>query len=804
VKHGPALDLTTLEPQAVAHWQLLIRGAVQGVGFRPLVYRLATGLGLEGWVSNTAQGVIVDLEGPRGRIESFQAQLVAEPPPQARIQSVEITRLHPVGVHGFTIRPSLESGPRTAVVLPDIAPCADCLRELRDPADRRYRYPFINCTNCGPRFSIIQGMPYDRAATTMGGFTMCPACQAEYDDPLDRRFHAQPNACPRCGPHLELWDHAGQTLARRDEALLMAADAIGKGAIVALKGVGGFQLLADARNERAVRQLRERKRREAKPFALMYPSLAMAEADCAVSEAEARLLCGPEAPIVLLRRAASGGRIAGPVAPGSPSLGVMLPSTPLHQLLLAELGSPIVATSGNRSDEPICTDELAALERLAGIADVFLVHNRPIARHVDDSVVRVALGRELVLRRARGYAPLPIRLGNAGPAVATLAVGAQQKNTLALAVGGDAVLSQHIGDLETTQAQAAFEQAAANLADLYGVAPVALAHDMHPDYAATQWARARAARASPHGCAPPALVPVQHHYAHILACMAENGLEAPLLGVAWDGTGYGPDGTVWGGEFLLVREGGWERVAHLRQFALPGGELAVREPRRAALSLCHEIDGAEAFEPERARICQAFSPLELRVLRSMLERGLNAPRTSSAGRLFDGVAALLGLRSVAQFEGQAAMELEWAVGPAITDSAYPFRLVGARAPLVIDWELALRALLADLARGAPRELIAARFHNTLVEAIVAVAEQVGMEAVALSGGCFQNLYLLERSVSRLRQAGFQVYWHRQVPPNDGGIALGQLVAAARQQAAQRQEGQTDVSRSARPAHQHHG
>lgn len=779
----PSATTTLPDQTAITRTRLLIRGAVQGVGFRPCVYRLATGLGLAGWVSNGAQGVWIELEGPQAQLDAFLARLAAEPPPRASIQSRELWQLDPIGYQGFTIRASDTGGAKTALVLPDIAPCADCLRELRDPNDRRYRYPFINCTNCGPRYSIVLALPYDRAATTMCRFALCPRCRAEYEHPLDRRFHAQPNACPNCGPHLELWDSTGAVLATHDAALLAAADAIRAGQIVALKGVGGFQLIVDAGNEVAVRRLRARKHREAKPFALVYPALEEVEADCLVSPQEARLLCGPEAPIMLLRRRADGcGRIAEAVAPGNPCLGVMLPATPLHHLLLAELDFPVVATSGNRAEEPICTDEHVALTTLAGIADLFLVHNRPIARHVDDSVARVALGRELLLRRSRGYAPLPLPLGQAAPTAPTLAVGAQQKSAVALVVAGNAFVSQHIGDLGTASAQRAFERAVADLGALYAVEPAMIVHDLHPDYSSTRWARA-AARAR-----PTQLLAVQHHYAHILSCMAENELAPPLLGVAWDGTGYGGDGTVWGGEFLRVDADGWERVAHLRQFRLPGGEAAVREPRRVALSLLHQLEAERLLDGAPASRRLAFTPEERRVLRAMLGRELNAPLTSSAGRLFDGVAALLGLRQIAQFEGQAAMELEWAIGPAPTDEAYPHSIDTRASPMVVDWAPTLLALLEDLERGVQPGVMAARFHNALVEMIVAVARRSGQERVALSGGCFQNMYLLERTVVRLRQAGFQVAWQQRVPPNDGGIALGQIVAAARHAGARRQEG----------------
>jgi len=770
----------------LARLRVTIRGAVQGVGFRPSVYRLATSMGLAGWVSNTAQGVIIEIEGLCQKLDTFLLRLEAEKPPRSFIQSLETTLLDPVGYMTFEVRHSDESGAKTAIVLPDIATCPDCLSELHDPANRRYRYPFTNCTNCGPRFSIIKALPYDRASTTMRRFSMCAACQAEYDNPLDRRFQAQPNACPRCGPQLALWDSAGASLAERNAALRDAADAIRCGMIVAIKGLGGFQLLVDARDEAAVLRLRRHKLREEKPLALMFPTLGAVKAECAVSALEERLLFSPEAPIVLLRRAFASDsyftEIAPAVALANPYLGAMLPYTPLHHLLMDDLGFPVVATSGNLSDEPICTDEREALERLQGIADLFLMHDRPIARHVDDSVARVVLGREMVLRRARGYAPLPIRLAANRPAGATLAVGAHVKNTVALSVGDQVFISQHIGDLDTAPAYDAFKRVVTSLSSLYDVTPVAIAHDLHPDYASTQYA-VRRMQSGTANCilhaADCRLVPVQHHYAHILACMAENELDSPVLGVAWDGTGCGTDGTVWGGEFLRITEHSFERAAHLRTFRLPGGEQAIREPRRAALGLLYELFGDALFCMEGLAPLHACSEQERAIFRTMLTRDLNSPLTSSIGRLFDAIAAIIGLRQQTRFEGQAAMELEWAIDGFATDACYPFRLVDRSPAAIVDWQPMLRTILEDVQRQVPVGLIATMFHNTLAEMIVAVARRVGEGRVVLSGGCFQNAYLTERTVQRLHAAGFRVYWHQRIPPNDGGIALGQIAAVAR-------------------------
>ncbi len=759
--------------------KIAVRGAVQGVGFRPFVHRLAAELGLAGWVNNSVEGVFIEAEGSRAGLEEFLARLQTEKPARSFIQSLESWWLDAAGYAGFEIRPSETGGGKTAIIMPDLATCPECLREIFDPRNRRHLYPFTNCTHCGPRFSIVESLPYDRANTSMKRFAMCPECEQEYRDPANRRFHAQPNACPKCGPHLELWDAAGAVIATHHEALLQAANTVRAGKILALKGIGGFQLMAAARNEDAMRLLRERKQREEKPFAVMYPSLDAVRADCHVTNAEARLLVSPESPIVLLRRLAAR---ASSVAPGNPNLGVMLPYSPLHHLFMFELKFPVVATSGNLSDEPICIDEREALQRLRNIADVFLVHDRPIVRHIDDSVARVVLGREQVLRRARGYAPLPVRLTTGKPATALgpdspiLAVGGHLKNTVALAIGPQVFVSQHIGDLETVQSYEAFLGVINDFQRLYEAEPRVIASDGHPDYLSTQFAASFVAReAGRRGVA------VQHHIAHVLACAAENELAPPVLGVSWDGTGHGLDGTIWGGEFFLLTESACRRLAHFRQFRLPGGERAVREPRRAALGLLYELKGESAFAEGGLPLMKSFAAGELAGLQGMLKGGVNSPLTSSAGRLFDAVAALLGIRQVVRFEGQAAMELEFAMGDVKTNEGYSFALdckekTGADSMLVVDWGPTVRDILADLKREAPAALISAKFHNALAEVIVAVARRAGQPQVALSGGCFQNRYLTERTAARLEQEGFRPYWHQRIPPNDGGIALGQIIA----------------------------
>ena len=767
--------------------KVVIRGAVQGVGFRPFVYRLATEMDLQGWVLNSSQGVFIEVEGERPVLEEFLLRLEKEKPPLALIQSLEFSFLDSVGYPDFVIRHSDGAGEKTVLILPDVATCPECRREVGDPNDRRYRYPFTNCTHCGPRFTIIRALPYDRPNTSMAHFPLCPDCRREYEDPLDRRFHAQPVACPVCGPQVVLYSGDGHFQSARhltgEEAIREAAQAVREGYILAMKGLGGFLLIVDARNESAVQRLRERKHREEKPFALLYPSLEMIKEHCFVSPLEERVLTSSESPIVLLRRREQKpGFLEKPgfygicesVAPANPYLGVMLPYTPLHDLLMQELGFPIVATSGNRSDEPICIDGDEAHERLGDIADLFLVHNRPIVRHCDDSIVRVVLGQELVLRRARGYAPLPVRLRKSEPPP-ILAVGAHLKNTIALSVGRQVFVSQHIGDLDTPEACAAFERVITDFLRLYEVEPVAIAHDLHPDYFSTKYATSHI----PH---PTSHIAVQHHHAHLASCLAENEVEGPVLGVTWDGTGYGSDGTVWGGEFLWGDAASFERVAHLRTFRLPGGDAAVKEPRRTALGVLWEHFGPEVFEWEDLAPVAAFSRSERGLLRQMLERRVNTPLTSSAGRLFDAVAALVGLRQEIRFEAQAAMMLEYAVDEMVTD-AYPLPVtqypISNTQSLVLDWGPLLETLLADLRRGVSVGVMAARFHNALVEGMVAVARAVGAERAALSGGCFQNRILLERAYHRLTGAGIRVYVHQRIPPNDGGIALGQVAVAAR-------------------------
>jgi len=777
-------DFSKIHNSQIVHRKLLsrlhvqIQGLVQGVGFRPFVYRLATKLQLVGWVNNTAEGVFIEVEGDRNQLLEFQDRLDRDKPPHAQIDRLETQWLESVGYTQFEIRTS-ERNPhhKTALVLPDLATCPDCLQDLFDRSNPRYRYPFTNCTNCGPRYSIIETLPYDRSLTTMRDFPMCSPCQQEYDNPLDRRFHAQPNACPRCGPHLELWNPRGDVLATHDDALKQAETAIRQGQIVALKGLGGFQLLVDARNDAAVKRLRDRKHRPDKPFAVMYPNLEAVTLDCKVRELEAQILQSPPSPIVILSRVSANPKSLGrSVAPDNPNLGVMLPYTPLHHLLLADLGFPLVATSGNVSDEPICIDNLEALERLGQIADVLLVHNRPIARPVDDSIVRVMAQTPVILRRARGYAPLPISSPHYLPTASSphrsiLAVGGHLKNTIAIAFDDKIFPSQHVGDLNAPQTRHAFEYTIDRLCSIYDFKPQIVACDLHPDYASTQFAQAQNLP----------LVRVQHHYAHVLSCMAEHQLKPPVLGVAWDGTGYGLDGTIWGGEFLVVTETGFERVAHFRSFPLPGGDRAVKEPRRAALGLLYELFGEGAFSLTELPTLQAFSKPELQLLASMLRRGVNAPQTSSVGRLFDGIASLLGIRQTLSFEGQGAMALEFAASCADTTATYPFSIEPSISTQsgcsIVDWEPLLLALANDWRNKRPISEISAKFHHTLVEIVLAIANSFSNMPVVLTGGCFQNCLLLEQSIERLQPSKFQSVWPQKIPPNDGGIAIGQVMAA---------------------------
>jgi hydrogenase maturation protein HypF len=792
---------------------IAIQGIVQGVGFRPFVYGLASRLRLGGFVKNHTGGVLIEVEGEAPSLDRFLAELSGQPPPLAQIDRLSWECRPPRGEQRFRIEGSQASAGAAVFIGPDVATCPDCLAELFDPADRRYLYPFLNCTNCGPRLTIIQGSPYDRERTTMAVFPMCAACRAEYEDPLNRRFHAQPTACAACGPWLEVRKATGERIGVADPLACFVA-ALQAGKVGALKGLGGYHLVCDARREAVVGELRRRKHRDEKPFAVMVRDLATAEALCEVLPGERDLLLSPRRPIVLLRKRLGAG-VAEAVAPRNPFLGIMLPYTPLHHLLLhAAGGIPLVMTSGNRSDEPIAYRDKDALERLAGIADVFLTHNRPIHVRCDDSVTHLVAGQEQPLRRSRGYAPQPIPLPVECPCP-ILAVGGQFKGTIALGRGRHAFLSHHLGDLDHLDAYRGFVRDIALYEELFAVRPELLAHDLHPDYASTRYAREYAwegeAPAEPYvghslrewqgatrgasglhqagsaGASPSRgakLLAVQHHHAHMASCMAENGLAEPVIGVSFDGTGFGTDGAVWGGEFLVGDYRQFGRAAHLRYIGMPGGDQAIREPWRMALA--HLRDAGCPADPLRGRV----PPVALRAVEKMLERRFHTPLTSSAGRLFDAVAALAGVRDRVSYEGQAAMELEWLATDVPPDGVYPFELIepppsgsnGQTAPLLVDPRPLIRAVVEDVGKGTDAARIGRRFHSTVVEIIAAVCgrlrKSTGLGAVVLSGGVFLNALLTGEVSARLGGDGFRVYRHRLVPPSDGGLSLGQLAIAA--------------------------
>lgn len=747
---------------------ITVSGVVQGVGFRPFLFGLATRLQLGGFARNDGGHVVVEVEGDAQTLDAFASALATEAPALARIESISSRPLPVQGTTEFRIETSGVAGDDDVFISPDIATCADCLGELFDPADRRFRYPFTNCTNCGPRLTIITGAPYDRAQTTMNSFAMCAECRAEYDNPSVRRFHAQPIACPLCGPQLELVDANGEPLGGNDVLADFAA-AILNGKIGAMKGLGGFHLVCDATNQAAVQRLRARKHREEKPFAVMFCSLEDASAHCEISEREDALLRSRAAPIVLLKKSEISNQrsaICSAVAPGNPHLGVILPYTPVHHLLMRVVGEiPLVMTSANRSDEPIARDNEEALQQLRGIADVFLLHDRSIHVRCDDSVTRIVAGTELPIRRSRGYAPQPVNLPFELQAP-ILAVGGQLKGTFALARQKHAFLSHHLGDLDHHTAYVAFERDISLYRDLFGFVPTCVAHDLHPDYASTHYAQQTALP----------LIAVQHHHAHMASCMAENGLTDQVIGVSFDGLGFGTDGAVWGGEFLVGDYAGFRRAAHLRNVGMPGGDQATREPWRMALS--HLRDAEIECSEFQARIAHA----DFRVVKQMLERRFNTPMTSSAGRLFDAIASLSGVRDRVSYEGQAAMELEWCAADLPPCGSYPFTLECAPESLIVDTRPIIRAVVADVADGVGASIVARRFHSTVLEIISAVCDRVchdtGLDSVVLSGGVFMNALLTTEVVARLEGDGFAVYRHRLVPPNDAGLSLGQVAIAA--------------------------
>jgi hydrogenase maturation protein HypF len=756
---------------------ITVRGIVQGVGFRPFVYALARRHGLSGTVRNDADGVRIEVEGAPEELERFVQALEEDAPPLAMVETVLWQPLATLGDGEFRIEESREGLRRQALVSPDVATCDDCLAEFLDPTDRRYRYPFTNCTNCGPRFTITRSVPYDRATTTMSGFTMCPDCRREYEDPDDRRFHAQPNACPVCGPQVKLLDRFGHELhARPEDPITRAARMLRGRAVVAIKGLGGYHLACNPLDEKAVRTLRGRKVRQDKPFALMARDLAQVHAICRVSPEEEALLTSPARPIVLLERRENTG-VAEEVAPRQSTLGVMLAYTPLHHLLLREAGIPLVMTSGNNSDEPICYRDEEALDQLCEIADYFLIHDREIHMRCDDTVVRIARGRPYPVRRSRGYAPAPLRLAERF-ASHTLGCGGELKNTFCLAKDRHAFMSHHIGDMENYETLRSFREGIEHYCGLFDVSPQLLAYDLHPEYLSTKYARELEETGLP-------AVGVQHHHAHVASCLADNErpAEERVIGVALDGTGYGTDGAVWGGEFF---EGGLEegftRRAHLEYAPLPGGSAAIRQPWRMALAQLIGLFGeAETLGLPLAAVRKA-GERNVRLIARLVEHRLNTPPTSSAGRLFDAVAALIGVPGSGRttYEGQAAIELELAAnGP--TNRSYPIRLRPEGDTWIVETCEIVAAVVEDLLSGRPASEISATFHRTMARIVANICDKIreseGVNAVALSGGTFQNMLLLTQTTNLLEEKRFVVHRHRRVPANDGGLALGQAILA---------------------------
>jgi len=750
-----------------------VSGVVQGVGFRPFIYRLAQAHNLKGWVRNTSGSVEIEVEGDEESLENFLIDLEAKAPPMARIEKVKTTFHPPNGHTGFQIQKSLSHEGKYQLVSPDIATCEDCKREIFSPTNRRFHYPFTNCTNCGPRFTIIEDIPYDRPKTTMSKFEMCPECQREYDNPVDRRFHAQPNACPKCGPGLELVNSNGNPIECND-IIKAAGELLKMGKILALKGLGGFQLACDATNEEVVNLLRGRKRRLSKPLAVMVATLEEIEKHCLVSPEERKLLQSPECPIVLLRWEHSSSNISPAIAPNLKYLGVMLPYTPLHHLLLREVGLPLVMTSGNLSEEPITKDNNEALIRLRGIADYFLLHNRDIFARCDDSVCIVEDGKPQALRRARGYAPYPIFLPFKSRQI--LACGAELKNTFCLTKDEHAFLSQHIGDMENEETLEHFENTIELYERLFRIEPEIVAYDMHPEYLPTKYALQGS---SERGLS---LIPVQHHHAHIVSCLVENEVDRPVIGVAFDGTGYGTDGTIWGGEFLLADWHSFQRVGHLEYVPLPGGVAAIKKPYRMALSYIHTLLG-EGFSFEGLPISKR-NPIELEIIRQQLKRRINCPLTSSAGRLFDAVSALVGVREEIDYEAQAVIELEM-IAPNEVDEfkrdCYSFSIVEHQGMRVVKLGEMFSMIVQDVKNRVSVPIISLKFHNTMAQIITRMCKLIARESritqVALSGGVFQNRLLLKLATAALQREDFKVLTHHLVPCNDGGISLGQAVIA---------------------------
>jgi len=754
--------------------RISVRGVVQGVGFRPFVFQLATKYNLKGWVCNTSEDVKIEVQGDSRNLEHFVSELQNNAPPLAHIENVTVTHHPPADYTKFEIRQSVAEAGKYQLVSPDIATCHACLEEIFSPQDRRYHYPFTNCTNCGPRFTIIEDIPYDRPKTTMRSFTMCPDCQAEYDNPLDRRFHAQPNACPKCGPSLELLDAKGNQVEATD-VIAAASQLLKEGKIMAIKGLGGFLLACNATSEKSVQLLRRRKRRPFKPLAVMVADIDEARKYCRVSEAEEKLLTSPQSPIILLPWKTES-KVCRAVAPNLKYLGLMLPYTPMHHLLLKESGLPLVMTSGNISEEPICKDNDEAVRRLSGIADYFLVHNRDIYARYDDSVTIMERGDVQLTRRARGYAPYPVNLTFNAKQV--LGCGAEEKNTFCLTKDNYAFVSQHIGDMENLETLEHFENTLALYKKLFRIEPEIVACDLHPEYLSTKYALELASQFS-----HLKLVPVQHHHAHIVSCMADNKIESPVIGVALDGTGYGSDGRIWGGEFLVADNKGFKRLGHLEYLPLPGGVAAIKRPYRTAIGYLLKLLGGESLSPKLSFLKQIDS-VEIELIKRQLKTGLNSPLNSSMGRLFDAVSALIGIRGEIDYEGQAAVELEMAAYEGIGkagDKGYPYSIIESDGVNTVRLKELFSAIVEDLYQGVSKATVSARFHDTIAHMIFdicrLIARNTSINQVALSGGVFQNRLLIRKVVPLLESAGFSVLVHKQVPCNDGGISLGQAVIA---------------------------
>ncbi|MFY0609553.1 MAG: carbamoyltransferase HypF [Candidatus Atelocyanobacterium thalassa] len=749
---------------------IIIKGIVQGVGFRPFIYKLSIKLDLKGIVINSGSGVIVEVEGNKYNLQSFLLKIHEEKPVISKIDIIKVITLKPVGYPTFEIKNSINDK-KNVTVPPDLATCQDCLEEISDPNNRRYLYPFTNCTNCGSRYSIILGLPYDRSQTSINKFTMCKFCKEEYKDSLGKRFHSQVNFCPYCGPELKLLNNKGQILSYSLEALRQCINELKAGKIIAIKGLGGFQFITNARNINSVNKLRKYKNRPAKPFALMYSSLEAIRTDCQISLLEKELLISPQAPIVLLKRKTNNSLNCN-IAPNNPYLGVMLSSTSLHYLLLKELNFPLIVTSGNINSEPICIEEGEAIQSLGPIADSFLVHDLPIIRPIDDSVVRIIQGRKSFIRCARGYAPISLMMNKQLysnykkfiniPNV--LAVGSHTKNTVAILKNNQIFVSQHIGELSTLKTFESFKNTINSLKALYQFKPQIIVCDKHPDYVSSHFAKAQKLP----------LGKVQHHYAHVLSCMLDNQLKPPVLGIAWDGTGYGNDSTIWGGEFILVLNNYYERIAHFHPFKLPGGDKAIKDSKRSALGMLYEISNFK--DNLELSFLKEFSKQELSLLQQMLSLNINTFLTTSVGRLFDGVAAILGICYENTFEGQSSMMLEHATISSETEDSYTYTIRETKYPYIVDWKPIIKEIIQDLLSKVPYGEISVKFHNTLAEIIVDIAKISQIKNILLTGGCFQNKYLTERVIFRLEQENLVPFFHKHIPSNDGGIALGQIIA----------------------------